>query len=77
MRTIILGARITAFLAVWWSCTNGSAWDGSDPAKYEFRAHVAQSAEHFLGKEEVSGSNPDVGSNPLPGAGFVFVRTLL
>ncbi len=26
------------------------------------RAHVAQSAEHFLGKEEVSGSNPDVGS---------------
>ena len=26
-------------------------------------AYVAQSAEHFLGKEEVSGSNPDVGSN--------------
>ena len=25
-------------------------------------AHVAQSVEHFLGKEEVSGSNPDVGS---------------
>ena len=25
-------------------------------------AHVAQQAEHFLGKEEVSGSNPDVGS---------------
>ena len=26
------------------------------------RAHVAQLAEHFLGKEEVSGSSPDVGS---------------
>src|SRR5205814_6301971 len=29
-------------------------------------AYVAQSVEHFLGKEEVSGSNPDVGSNPVP-----------
>jgi hypothetical protein len=27
------------------------------------QAHVAQSVEHFLGKEEVSGSNPDVGSS--------------
>ena len=36
---------------------------GSGPAKYESDAHVAQSAEHFLGKEEVSGSNPDVGSS--------------
>src|SRR5260221_12100133 len=26
------------------------------------RAHIAQSAEHFLGKEEVIGSNPIVGS---------------
>jgi hypothetical protein len=25
-------------------------------------AHVAQSVEHFLGKEEVIGSNPIVGS---------------
>jgi hypothetical protein len=25
-------------------------------------AHVAQSVEHFLGKEEVTGSNPVVGS---------------
>ena len=33
-----------------------TAGDGST------RAHVAQQAEHFLGKEEVSGSNPDVGS---------------
>ena len=28
-----------------------------------FLAHVAQSVEHFLGKEEVIGSNPIVGSN--------------
>ena len=27
-----------------------------------FFAHVAQSVEHFLGKEEVIGSNPIVGS---------------
>ncbi|CAJ2377101.1 MAG: hypothetical protein IBGAMO2_570014 [Arenicellales bacterium IbO2] len=25
-------------------------------------AHIAQSVEHFLGKEEVTGSNPVVGS---------------
>ncbi len=25
-------------------------------------AHIAQEVEHFLGKEEVSGSSPDVGS---------------
>jgi hypothetical protein len=25
------------------------------------QAHVAQSVEHFLGKEEVTGSNPVVG----------------
>src|SRR5579884_308205 len=29
------------------------------------RAYVAQAAEHFLGKEEVPGSNPGVGSSPL------------
>ena len=36
------------------------------------RAHVAQQAEHFLGKEEVSGSNPDVGSSTVgtPGARY-------
>jgi hypothetical protein len=27
-----------------------------------FRAHIAQLAEHFLGKEEVIGSSPIVGS---------------
>jgi hypothetical protein len=33
---------------------------GSAAAKTGLRAHVAQSAEHFLGKEEVTGSNPVV-----------------
>jgi hypothetical protein len=28
-------------------------------------AHVAQEVEHFLGKEEVTGSNPVVGSSIL------------
>ena len=28
-----------------------------------FFAHIAQSVEHFLGKEEVTGSNPVVGSS--------------
>jgi hypothetical protein len=27
-----------------------------------FMAHIAQSVEHFLGKEEVTGSNPVMGS---------------
>jgi hypothetical protein len=27
-----------------------------------FRAHIAQSVEHFLGKEEVTGSNPVMSS---------------
>ena len=33
----------------------------TDPA-IPVRAHIAQSAEHFLGKEEVIGSSPIVGS---------------
>ena len=32
-----------------------------------FRAHIAQLAEHFLGKEEVIGSSPIVGSIPRAG----------
>ncbi len=32
------------------------------PARQSLLAHVAQSVEHFLGKEEVIGSNPIVGS---------------
>ena len=31
-------------------------------ARQVVRAHIAQSVEHFLGKEEVTGSNPVVGS---------------
>ena len=29
----------------------------------DFQAHVAQAVEHFLGKEEVTGSSPVVGSS--------------
>ena len=36
-------------------------------------AHVAQLAEHFLGKEEVSGSSPDVGSTALHGTACIEV----
>ena len=46
---------------------------GSVPVKFgEIRgltpfdfAHIAQSVEHFLGKEEVTGSNPVMGSSTL------------
>ena len=31
-------------------------------------AHIAQSVEHFLGKEEVTGSNPVMSSNDMGGA---------
>ncbi len=37
------------------------------PAPFE-RAHIAQLVEHFLGKEEVTGSNPVVGSMTELGA---------
>ena len=33
-------------------------WHGRN----EFSAHIAQTVEHFLGKEEVTGSSPVVGS---------------
>ena len=36
---------------------------GSNPVSRSRFAHVAQSAEHFLGKEEVTGSIPVVGCN--------------
>ena len=36
---------------------------GRDQAGCFGRAHVAQSVEHFLGKEEVTGSNPVMSSN--------------
>ena len=31
-------------------------------SKYGCQAHIAQSVEHFLGKEEVTGSSPVMGS---------------
>ncbi len=39
---------------------------------YRLYAHVAQLVEHFLGKEEVSGSIPDMGSTKRGGAGAEF-----
>ncbi len=40
--------------------------EARDTAAREPGAHVAQSAEHILGKNEVTGSNPVVGSTLLP-----------
>jgi hypothetical protein len=39
-----------------------------------FLAHVAQPVEHFLGKEEVIGSNPIVGSKEKVGLSDFFER---
>ncbi len=36
-------------------------------------AHIAQSVEHFLGKEEVTGSNPVMSSRFSAVAGFCFL----
>jgi hypothetical protein len=33
------------------------------PQKADQQAHIAQTVEHFLGKEEVIGSNPIVSTN--------------
>ena len=35
------------------------------PLKSSSFAHIAQSVEHFLGKEEVTGSNPVMSSNAV------------
>ena len=35
------------------------------PSKGQAFAHIAQSVEHFLGKEEVTGSNPVMSSNAV------------
>jgi hypothetical protein len=40
-------------------------------------AHIAQSVEHFLGKEEVTGSNPVMSSRFIAVAGFCFFTWLL
>ena len=37
-------------------------------------AHVAQLAEHVLGKDEVTGSNPVMGSRPSVGSGNDLVQ---
>ena len=34
----------------------------------DFPAHIAQAVEHFLGKEEVTGSIPVVGSTKVSGS---------
>ena len=47
-------ARASAFQA------EGRGFESRFPLQNN--AHIAQSAEHFLGKEEVTGSNPVVGS---------------
>ena len=39
-------------------------------------AHIAQSVEHFLGKEEVTGSNPVVGSMDAGRCTIVVQKTL-
>ena len=40
----------------------GSAYLGSNPSAPTSFARVAQSVEHFVGNEEVTGSNPVAGS---------------
>ena len=35
------------------------------PDEVKVKAHIAQSVEHFLGKEEVTGSNPVMSSRVL------------
>ena len=41
-------------------------------------AHIAQSVEHFLGKEEVTGSNPVMSSTIVPaGVAGVFAAVAL
>jgi hypothetical protein len=37
-------------------------------------AHIAQSVEHFLGKEEVTGSNPVVGSRIMGLPKFAYLE---
>jgi hypothetical protein len=49
-------ARASAFQA------EGRGFESRFPLQVAAAAHVAQSVEHFLGKEEVPGSSPGVGS---------------
>ena len=41
----------------------GSAYLGSNPSAPTILARVAQSVEHFVGNEEVTGSSPVAGSS--------------
>ena len=54
------------------SCVKTFAWQGQATVAFLIRliAHVAQQVEHFLGKEEVTGSSPVVGSRNK----YFFVR---
>jgi hypothetical protein len=54
-------ARASAFQA------EGCGFESRFPLHCKGEAHVAQSVEHFLGKEEVTGSIPVVGSISPPG----------
>ena len=50
---------------VWLRSIWSNPWGFKSPLEYhhyEWRAYIAQSVEHILGKDEVSGSSPDVGS---------------
>ena len=47
------------------------------PAPVWVSAHIAQSVEHFLGKEEVTGSNPVVGSITTPGRKLKSISQLI
>jgi hypothetical protein len=54
----LMGSESSLFEPAW-SNTCRLATIDSDPIDF---AHIAQSVEHFLGKEEVTGSNPVMGS---------------
>ena len=52
---------------VWLRSIWSNPWGFKSPLEYQnidkkWRAYIAQSVEHILGKDEVSGSSPDVGS---------------
>ncbi len=61
-------ARASAFQA------EGRGFESRFPLHCESGAHVAQSVEHFLGKEEATGSSPVVGSFK-PGFYMFFEQT--
>jgi hypothetical protein len=59
----ICGCRIVAITSAFQADDEGSIPSTrSRNWALGINAHIAQSVEHFLGKEEVSGSNPDMSS---------------